>query len=218
MSSCVTTSEAPTVPDDADVHEQIARWIAGRRPPYGTLIVGIDGPGGAGKSTVASALAGRLDAAVVAMDDFYRPSAQRPAPDPDGWGSDFDDARLRAEVLEPLVAGEQARYGVYDWEADRVRAGAQTVTGPIVLVEGIYVLRPCLRPFFGLAVWVDAPRDERLRRGIERDGESERWTWEQDWMPQEDRYMAAADPRATADLILDASVAPPTIVRGPGDV
>jgi len=206
------------MPDDADVHTRIASWIAARRTPHETLIVGIDGAGAAGKSTVAAVLAGRLGAAVVAMDDFYRPAAERRTPEPHGWGSDFDHDRLRAEVLEPLVAGRQARYGVYDWQEDRVRARARSVSRPIVLVEGIYVLQPSLRGFFDLALWIDAPREERLRRGLERDGEAERATWEQLWMPQEDRYMASVDARASADLILDGSVEPPTIVHGPTDV
>ena len=213
-----TSSKALAIPDEADIHTRIAGWMSARRRPDRTLIVGIDGAGGAGKSTVAAALADKLGAAVVAMDDFYRLLAERRAPDPHGWGSDFDHERLRAEVLEPLVAGRRVRYGVYDWHEDRMCAGARSVSCPIVLVEGIYVLQPRLRGFFDLAVWIDAPREERLRRGLERDGEAERATWEQRWMPQEDRYMASVDPRASADLILDGSVEPPTIVRGPTDV
>lgn len=190
-------------------------WIAARRPRYGTLIVGIDGAGAAGKSTLAAAVARRTSACVVAMDDFYRPSDEHP-PANGTWGGEFDAARLRREVLEPLAANREARYGIYDWEADRVTPERGHAAGPLVIVEGVYVLQPLLRPFYGLAVWVDAPREERLRRGLARDGEDERHTWEEQWMPQEDRYVAAVDPRRNADAVLDASSDPTRVVRAPG--
>jgi uridine kinase len=54
-------------------------------------------------------------------------------------------------------------------------------------------------------VWVDAPRDVRLARGIARDGEEARSRWEDVWMPQEDRYVAQDDPIPSAHLVVDGS-------------
>jgi cytidylate kinase len=43
----------------------------------GTVLIAIDGPGGAGKSTLAAAIASRFDRAhVVCLDDFAKPTQQ----------------------------------------------------------------------------------------------------------------------------------------------
>ena len=76
------------------------------------------------------------------------------------------------------------------------------VVGEIVVIEGVYTLRQELADYFDLKVWVDCPRDKRLARGIERDGEGARDWWEKNWMVQEDSYVAAYKPFDKADLIL----------------
>jgi hypothetical protein len=55
-----------------------------------------------------------------------------------------------------------------------------------------------------LLVWTEAPRAGRYRRGIERDGEAYRPHWER-WAVQEDAYLAAEDPHARADVVIDTA-------------
>ncbi len=73
------------------------------------------------------------------------------------------------------------------------------------MVEGVYSTRPELAPYYDFAISVECPRDIRLKRGLERDGEAARDRWEQDWMVAEDLYVAAHEPAARADLVLDGS-------------
>lgn len=70
-----------------------------------------------------------------------------------------------------------------------------------VILEGVTASRAAFRPYLAYKIWVDAPRDLRLRRGIERDGESAREQWKE-WMESEDRYIEAERPREHADLVL----------------
>lgn len=67
--------------------QRLLLQLSGLPRRHRTLLVGIDGCGGAGKSTLAMRLAA-LDPniSVVHIDDFYLPSAQRPA-------AEFDDTR-----------------------------------------------------------------------------------------------------------------------------
>jgi cytidylate kinase len=51
------------------------------------------------------------------------------------------------------------------------------------------------------AVWMEAPEEERLRRGIERDGESHRSLWCQ-WMEEESQFFATDHTRDRANLIV----------------
>jgi adenylate kinase family enzyme len=60
----------------------------------------IDGPGGAGKSTLARQLAdGWPEAVIVEMDDFYLPTADR-VPGFAAHAGNYDVERLVSEVLE----------------------------------------------------------------------------------------------------------------------
>ena len=75
--------------------------ILGLRADSETTLVGIDGRGGAGKSTLARQVAAAIDAAtVVQFDDFYLPSGERGLNEE--IGGDFDWRRVREQVLEPL--------------------------------------------------------------------------------------------------------------------
>lgn len=151
--------------------------------------VGIGGRGGSGKSTLAGLIP---NAQVVGTDEFW-----------DGEG--FDLERLRAEVFEPLVAGATARYASWDWAARR--PGGERTVAPcgVVVIEGVCALHRMFRDDYDVRVWVEAPYETRLARGVARDGEAARATWVERWMPMEDRYVARDDPVACAELVVDGS-------------
>ncbi len=52
-------------------------------------------------------------------------------------------------------------------------------------------------------IWVECPRDQRLKRGLERDGEDARQMWEDNWMVHEDLYVGVQRPQERADLVVD---------------
>jgi uridine kinase len=154
------------------------------------VLVGIGGHGAAGKSTLARSISG---AQVVGTDEFWD-------------GTEFELSRLRAEVIEPLLRGEQARYRAFSWELQQ-RLPEPRIVGPegVVVVDGVCALHAMFREAYDLRIWVDAPRELRLARGIARDGEGARDVWVNRWMPSEDRYVERDDPISTADLIVDGS-------------
>jgi uridine kinase len=174
----------------------------------GPLLVAIDGLGGAGKSTFADDLARCLQARkisvqVVHMDDFYLPSAQRPdhSVQTGQVGGDFDWQRLRDQVLIPLTHGQRAAYQRYDWGTDALGEWIALAGHQVVIVEGVTALRHELRDHYHLTVWIDCPRPTRLARGIARDGEDARQRWEEEWMPEEDRYYASHLPHLAAEWV-----------------
>lgn len=171
----------------------------------GVVLVGVDGCGGSGKSTFARALvaAGGGDVTMVQMDDFYKPVAERPRGEERPIGGNFDWERVRAQVLEPLRRGEIARYRRYDWGTDALAEWHETHPAGIVVIEGVYSTRNELRSFYDFRVFVECPPDERLRRGLERDGKAARDTWEKVWMPAESQYMDLHQSWRHADLLID---------------
>jgi uridine kinase len=193
-----------------EIASSLAALLGGRR----MILVAIDGPGGSGKSALARSLRMTLDEAdvsvsVVEVDDFYLPSAarSREGPSEKPIGGDFDWRRLRDQVLEPLRRGQSARYDRYDWAKDELSDMGEVLPGGVVLVEGIYSNRRELTGFYDLRIWVECPRELRLTRGLERDGETARSRWEQDWMPSEDRYIQEHRPQDLADIVVRGDAA-----------
>jgi len=163
--------------------------IAAAVSARGFVFVGIGGRGGAGKSTLAASVP---DAAVVSTDEFW-----------DGNG--FDLARLRTEVFDPLLEGREAAFASWDWAAKRSRGLRAVVPTGTIVIEGVCALHRMFRDDYDVRIWVEAPYEVRLERGLARDGEDARATWVDRWMPMEDRYVERDDPVACADLVVDGT-------------
>ncbi len=187
------------------VNEMLA-LLRGMQRRQRTLLVGIDGRGASGKSTFARALeSGADDIVVVEFDDFYRPSIERQARTNTEIGGSFDWRRLRNQVLAPLSRDEAGEYQRYDWASDNLAEWHSVPVGGIVLVEGNYSTRAELIRFYDYTIWIDAPRDLRLARGVGRGGDDTRDRWLTEWMPEEDCYVEAEDPAGRVDLALDGA-------------
>lgn len=172
----------------------LASRILSAQPPASmpVRLVAVDGPGGSGKSTFAARLAETLgDAPVVHTDDLaFHDHATR-------WWQLLEDW-----VLEPLAVGQPARFQRYDWDLRRRTDWCEIPPAPVVLIEGVSAARAAIRDRLTLSVWVQAPRELRLRRGLERDGLGLAGFWA-DWMAEEDAFYAD-DPTVDAvDLVVD---------------
>ncbi len=185
-----------------------AASAARRRTFERPAVVAVDGPAGSGKTTIADRLAGVLGdgerpAPVVHMDDLYP-----------GWdGLAAAVPLLVDQVLAPLATGAVPRWRRYDWEAGRYAEEHRLPPTPTaVVVEGVACgSLPCA-PYLALLVWVDAPHDLRLSRGVARDGETFRPHWER-WAAQERAHFTAHRTRERADLRLSTATGVPELIR-----
>jgi uridine kinase len=170
---------------------ELAERIRAAEPPAGiaTRIVAVDGPGGAGKTTLADRLAGELGAEIVRTDEFA--SWDEPL---DWW------PRLISEALEPLSRNEPARYRCTSWW-DEPEQWREVRPSEFVVLEGVSASRDAFRPFLTYAIWVETPRRLRLARGLERDGDAARPQWDE-WMAAEDAYVERERPHERADAVL----------------
>jgi len=157
-------------------------------------LVSIDGPAGAGKTTLADKVAALAPGArVIHMDDLY-----------EGWDGLPGVGRQMAGLLRPLADRLPGSYRRYDWHAG---AFAETVTvEPIdlLVLEGVGSGCRMHDDLIGLLVWVEAPYDLRMRRGIDRDGEDFAPHWRA-WAEDEQVVFAHHRTRQRADLVVDGS-------------
>ncbi len=164
-----------------------------------TRLVCVDGPAGSGKTTLAGALvdtcsSAGLSTALVHMDDVY-----------DGWdGLRRGGGTVRRSIVQPLAEGRPASYRRYDWAAGRYAESRDVPPVDVLLVEGVGSGHLGYADHITVLVWVDAPRDLRLRRGLERDGEALRSHWLR-WMAEESRLHDEERTRARADVLVDGA-------------
>ena len=157
----------------------LAREITTRGAAADRFIVGVAGPPGAGKSTIAEAVAKAIgaDARVVPMDGFHYDNAvldklglraRKGAPE-------TFDALGFVHLLRRLRSGGDAAIPVFDRDADLARAGADLVTAAdkYLIVEGNYLLLDeapwrDLAPLFDLTIFIDVAEAELDRRLVAR--------------------------------------------------
>ena len=188
--------------------EQVVSLINLKSRKQSTLLIGIDGCGGSGKSTLANELLMEFsNVTIVHMDDFYLPSALqiKNQPEKKPIGADFDWKRLLDQVLDPICQNKEGCYQRYDWDKDDLAEWHTVPVGGVVIIEGVYSIRKELVNKYDYTIWVDCPKDIRLSRGLERDGEEARDLWVNNWMKSEQIYVEKHKPRQRADLIVNGT-------------
>ena len=158
----------------------------------GVRLLCIDGPAGSGKTTLAAEVADEHPSAVVVhMDDVF-----------EGWDGLADaPRRVREHIVDPLRRGGPAAFRRYDWRRTEL---AETITLPstdLLIIEGVAAGDPTYADAVTLLVYVTAPMETRLRRGLDRDGEPMRPQWLR-WQEQEAKYLREARTEERADVVL----------------
>lgn len=142
-----------------------------------SLIIGIAGGTGSGKTTVARKVAEALQDASVAfidMDGYYRNFAHLPMEERRWINWDHPDAfemELFASHLGQLADGKPIDKPVYDFGTHARSAHTEPMQpADVVVVDGILLLADeRIRRLCDVKVFVDADADVRLARRIRRD-------------------------------------------------
>lgn len=145
-------------------------------PRRSSLLVGICGGSGSGKSWLARFLRDRLGsrAVVVCQDWYYRDNGRLPPARAAELNFDHPDSiegPLFRRQLSALTAGRPVLAPIYDYATHaRLKRRRRVEPADVVIVDGLFLLQdPRLRGLFDLTVFIEVPDDERLLRRVRRD-------------------------------------------------
>jgi len=141
-----------------------------------TIIIGIAGGTGSGKSTFTNKLKAFFqdDVAVLYHDNYYKAQDELEFEERKKVNYDHPDAfetELLLEQLTQLKEGKAIKCPVYDYTQHN-RSKDVVVVEPkrVILLEGILVLAdPKLRDLLDIKIFVEADADERILRRVIRD-------------------------------------------------
>ena len=193
----------------ASLVENAQRLLAARPP---RIVVALDGRIGAGKSTIAAAIADRTEACVITGDDFYAyriTNAEWATRSPAERARDVIDWRLlRTSALEPLRKGQSASWQTYGEQLPdgSFRTKPEAVVrepASLILLEGAYMSHPALANLIDLTVLIDTPTALRLERIGRRDSAEFLADWHPRWDATEDYYFTNVRPPSSFDLVVD---------------
>lgn len=173
-----------------------------RRLPGSSVIIGVSGYGGSGKTTLAHALAERLSAPVISIDEFGTSAVFRRS---DDWQG-FDRERLVRQVLAPLARGvrELSYDSCDDWDSWET-VPTHLVMERFLILEGVGLFHPDVVPYLDYRIWLDVPLAEATARGITRErilGRDPGDVWQRLWEPNESDFERKFQPKESAHRLV----------------
>ena len=179
--------------------EEIAtaiRWRGRKKKP---MLIGIEGYGGSGKTTIAQKLAALLGSAfVISIDEFIvkEKLAER------SWDSGvFDRDRLERQILRPAQHGQPIAYQRLDWATNTLGDPIAIPAVTYLIVEGISVYHPSIERYYGFKIWIEAPLATAQAHGHARDGSSEHAAYWELWAQNDVAYKQKHHPERRADCL-----------------
>ncbi|WP_406544671.1 AAA family ATPase [Pseudobutyrivibrio sp.] len=184
-----------------------------------TVIVGIDGLGGAGKSSISEEIYEELSGEnisieVLHIDDFIHPKNIRYNDNYAEWEC-YYNLQWRYDYLLENVINPIKKNGkftglieLYDKDEDRYEKKSVDIKeGSVVLIEGIFLQREELSQVFDYMIYIDVPESERLKRVLKRDGyigtvDDIKEKYENRYFPAERHYVNMYSPSKVADYVV----------------
>lgn len=159
-------------------------------------IIAIDGPAGAGKTTlahdIALALARRYSITEIHMDDLY-----------DGWEKALSPQLT--DVLKDLVCAHKAStpisISMYNWNVGNFSPATLLKESELLILEGVGSGQLAIRDSLSVLIWIDIEDLQGMTRVLERDGLAIE-TQMHKWLVTQKQHFASQGTQNAADFVL----------------
>jgi uridine kinase len=201
----------------AEALRELAAVITEILLPHPTRVA-VDGRDGAGKTMLADELAVELrahgrNAIRASVDGFHNPRAiryYRGKHSPEGYFRDsYNYDAMHESLLDPLgpYGSRDYRTAAFDWRMDAPAIAPLRRAQPddILIVDGIFLMRPELSRYWDFRIFVDVRVAEAMQRRNQRDGSSMDPSAESNarYIGGQKIYFEECDPQSAADVIVD---------------
>ena len=159
-------------------------------------IIAIDGPAGAGKTTlahdIALALASQYSITEIHMDDLY-----------DGWDNALTSQL--GDVLTHLVESHKKEkpfsLSTYNWHEGRFNPPSQIEESKLLILEGVGSGQRAIRDSLSALIWIDIEDSQGLTRVLARDGDAIENQMKK-WLATQEQHFRDEGTQKAADFVL----------------
>jgi uridine kinase len=159
-------------------------------------IIAIDGPAGAGKTTLAStislALSPRISTTVIHMDELYP-----------GWESALGEEL--SNTLTWLTSCHKAKksllYSSFNWEANEFANPKSHPSTHLLILEGVASAQIAIEETLATSIWLDLDPLIGYQRVIDRDGENISREMTQ-WLVMQEQHFAVDRTKERCEFLL----------------
>ncbi|MCH5349064.1 MAG: uridine kinase [Oscillospiraceae bacterium] len=184
----------------------------------GIAVVGIDGLGGAGKSTVSEKICSEIEqnnvhTILLHIDDFINVKAVRYNSAYPEWQC-YYDLQWRYDYFNKIInqfenkINNSIEIELYDKDNDcYFTKKYDVIEKTVIVVEGIFLQRKELQGNFDYMIYIDVPEDVRMTRVLKRDtyiGNEQQIIdkYENRYFPAERKYFNEYHPERSADFVI----------------
>ena len=159
-------------------------------------IIAIDGPAGAGKTTLATnihlALYPNYTSTIIHMDDLYN-----------GWDKALSSELT--EVLTHIAKAHRQRQPIslskFNWATSEFSPAEPIDDAQLIILEGVGSGQRAVREYLSALIWIDIDESKGLSRVLERDGEGIKDQM-QKWLVTQEQHFAIEKTDNAADFVL----------------
>jgi len=159
-------------------------------------IIAIDGPAGAGKTTLAHeiflALSPKMSVNVIHMDDLY-----------DGWNNALGEDLTNTLLYLSKAHKEKSSANIdkYNWSTSTFEKSPALAPAELLILEGVGAGDKALQDDLAALIWIDIDPEIGVKRVIDRDGAQVADEMRK-WLGTQQEYFSQHSTREKADFIL----------------
>jgi len=159
-------------------------------------LLAIDGPAGAGKTTLAAKLEAELSVnstvKVIHMDDLYN-----------GWKAALGQelTQILQEITNAHVTGIECEINKYNWQLMQFDRREKIPPTDYLILEGVGAAQEVVRRAGATTYWLDVEPEIGLQRVLARDGSHIEQQMRQ-WQIDQDKHFAADQTRENCEFKL----------------